>query len=47
MFVETWGYAYFFLTTALIGIPSLALVWLIRKVSIEGKPKNQTKTRFA
>ncbi|MDA0862119.1 MAG: MFS transporter [Proteobacteria bacterium] len=47
VFVETWGYAYFFLTTALIGIPSLALVWLIRKVSIEGKPKNQTKTRFA
>lgn len=40
VFVETWGYAYFFLTTALIGIPSLALVWLIRKVSIEGKPQN-------
>jgi PAT family beta-lactamase induction signal transducer AmpG len=38
VFVETWGYAYFFLTTALIGIPSLALVWFIRKISIDGKP---------
>jgi PAT family beta-lactamase induction signal transducer AmpG len=38
VFVETWGYAYFFLATALIGIPSLALVWFIRKISIDGKP---------
>ena len=38
VFVETWGYAYFFLATALIGIPSLALVWFIRKISIEGRP---------
>ena len=37
VFVETWGYAYFFLATALIGIPSLALVWFIRKISIGGK----------
>jgi PAT family beta-lactamase induction signal transducer AmpG len=38
VFVETWGYAYFFLTTALIGIPSLVLVWFIRKISIDRKP---------
>jgi PAT family beta-lactamase induction signal transducer AmpG len=38
VFVETWGYAYFFLTTALIGVPSLVLVWFIRKISIDGKP---------
>ncbi|MBA4740163.1 MAG: MFS transporter [Burkholderiales bacterium] len=38
VFVETWGYAYFFLTTALIGIPSLMLVWFIRRISIEGRP---------
>jgi PAT family beta-lactamase induction signal transducer AmpG len=38
VFVETWGYAYFFLTTALIGIPSLVLVWFIRKISIGRKP---------
>lgn len=38
VFVETWGYAYFFLTTALIGIPSLMLVWFVRKISIEGRP---------
>ena len=38
VFVETWGYTYFFLTTALIGIPSLVLVWFIRKISIDRKP---------
>ena len=38
VFVETWGYAYFFLITALIGIPSIMLVWFIRKISIEARP---------
>jgi PAT family beta-lactamase induction signal transducer AmpG len=38
VFVETWGYTSFFLTTALIGIPSLVLVWFIRKISIDRKP---------
>ncbi len=34
VFVEEWGYAYFFITTALIGVPSLLLVWFIRKISL-------------
>jgi PAT family beta-lactamase induction signal transducer AmpG len=38
VFVEEWGYAYFFITTALIGVPSLILVWFIRKISIGSRP---------
>jgi len=34
VFVEQWGYTYFFITTALIGVPSLILVWFIRKISL-------------
>jgi PAT family beta-lactamase induction signal transducer AmpG len=37
VFVEQWGYINFFYATALIGIPSLILVWFASKVSLPNR----------